>query len=150
MEITPDKWQQAKALFDSALQKAPSERLSFLASICPEHDLRQQVEQLLINHEQAGSFLSKPIIEHYNHAGAEKSDRLASGAIVAVRFKIVRLLERGGMGEVFEAHDLKLRRQVALKFLPEALSRDTQMRERFEREARAASGLDHPNISTVI
>src|SRR5437762_11568149 len=144
MEITPDKWQQAKALFDAVLQRPRSERESFLASVCAEGDLREQIEQLLRNHEQAGSFLSKPVIE------PPKSGRLAAGSIIAGRFKVVRLLGKGGMGEVFEAEDLKMfGRQVALKFLPQELVHDRQMRERFEREAKAASALDHPNICTV-
>src|SRR5438128_11135185 len=143
MEITPDKWQRAKTVFDAVLQQPAVERASFLAVACPEEDLREQVEQLLLNHEQAGSFLSKPVIE------LPKPERFAAGSIIAGRFKIVRLLGKGGMGEVFEAQDAKLRRQVALKFLPEELSRDPHMLERFEREARAASALDHPNICTV-
>src|SRR5215831_10398581 len=109
MEITPDKWQRAKAVFDAVLLQPAGERESFLASICPEDDLRRQVEQLLLNHEQAGSFLSKPIIEHHNQARAAISDRFASGTIVAARFKVIRLLGKGGMGEVFEAEDVKLR-----------------------------------------
>src|SRR5947207_4991647 len=143
MEIPPEKWKRTKAVFDAALQRPIAERASFLAIACPEEDVREQVEQLLLNHEQAGSFLSSPLIELPN------PDRFASGTIIASRFKIVRLLGKGGMGEVFEAEDLKLRRQVALKFLPEELSRDPQIIERFEREARAASARDHPNICTI-
>jgi serine/threonine protein kinase len=97
--------------------------------------LREQVEQLLLNHEQAGSFLSKPIFENQTQDVGQPG-RFVSGSIVAGRFKVVRLLDKGGMGEVFEAQDLKLRRQVALKVLPQELSRDVQMLERFEREAR--------------
>src|SRR6185437_7253622 len=103
MEITPDKWQRVKALFDALLEQAPEQRASFLARVCPEDDLRAQVEELVRNHEQAGSFLSKPILERSKRDSTANSDRFASGTIIASRFKIVRLVGKGGMGEVFEA-----------------------------------------------
>jgi Protein kinase domain/zinc-ribbon domain len=75
--------------------------------------------------------------------------RFAPGAIVAERYRIVALLGRGGMGEVYRAEDLKLSQVLAIKFLPEALSKDASALARFHSEVRIARQVSHPNVCRV-
>src|ERR1700747_501294 len=103
MDMTPEKWVRIKTLFEAALQQPAAKRTSFLARICPEAEVRVEVEKLLANHEEAGSFLSEPALgSPASRSSRHNSHELSSGEIVAGRFQIVRLLGKGGMGEVHE------------------------------------------------
>jgi eukaryotic-like serine/threonine-protein kinase len=147
--MKPESWQQLDQLFHSALERQPSERAAFLDEACGGDDtLHKQVEALLAAQEEAGSFIERPALEVEARSVADEQNELAAGQIIG-HYQIVSQLGVGGMGEVYLAEDATLGRKVALKLLPADFTRDIDRLRRFQQEARAASGLNHPNIITI-
>jgi len=85
----------------------------------------------------------------HTHTILRPIDELAPGTELAGKYKIIDVVGKGGMGIVYQAEDIKLKRKVALKFLPPELTKDKEAKERFVIEAQAAAALSHPNICTI-
>ncbi|MDQ2922294.1 MAG: serine/threonine protein kinase, partial [Acidobacteriota bacterium] len=147
--MTPERWQQVKEIFNSALQYEPAERSAFLVNACDGDDsLREEVESLISSHEKGGAFIDAPAYEVAAGSLTNDEDELKPGQTVGP-YDIVSLLGKGGMGQVYLAEDRRLGRKVALKFLSASFMNDSDRLRRFEQEARAASALNQPNILTI-
>jgi hypothetical protein len=153
--ITPSNWKQIRALFFAALERAPDDRAAFLRAQKSDDEVRREVASLLAAHADAGAAggheagVSDPAAPV---AGAptrrDRTATLQSGAKLGP-YVVVSLLGAGAMGEVYRARDTNLRREVALKILPESLAADRDRLARFTREARTLGVLNHPHIAQV-
>src|SRR5262245_39799902 len=148
-----NRWKKIKEVYDRALDLCGDEREGFLAEVCGDDaDLRREVESLLAAHDDAGQFLQAPAVEVA--AREIVADEVPSPAPQLIgwelaNYKIISLLGRGGMGEVYLAEDKRLRRKVAIKMLPAQFTNDAERVRRFKREAAAVSAINHPNILTI-
>src|SRR5215813_1408716 len=142
-----EQWQQIQELFHAALLKGTEERSIFLDQACGgDTSLRHEVDGLISAHETEDHFIDEP---GYVAAGdLLTTHQLQPGERLA-HYKIESILGEGGMGVIYLAEDTRLQRRVALKLLPPHFMVNPERVRRFEREARAASALSHPNIVTI-
>ena len=150
-KVVAEEWERVKELFESALDRPPHERAELLSRLGQDDPtLAKQVSALLTSHEQAGDFLNQPLIFSANFLDdLEEPQRFAPNDVLCNRFKIVRLIGKGGMGEVYEAFDQELEEGVALKTLRFEVSSNETFTARFRREIQLARKVTHPNVCRI-
>ncbi len=141
--MTAERWQRIKSLFGGAVSLAPQDRDAFLQRACADHpSLIAEVRKLIDNSAQTGDF---PQLG----TGMPPLQAFAAGDLAAGRFHILRLLGRGGMGEVYEAEDTLLNERVALKTIRREIAADPAILSRFRHEIQLTRRITNPNVCRI-
>ncbi len=140
--MTPFKGNEVEELFSESLHLASRDRQDYVLNSGKSKAIRDEVLQLLEHDRQAGSFLSKPVVDTF----ASLAQRIGSEI---AEFRLVRELGRGAMGIVYLAEDRSLDRKTAIKILNPTLTGSKKAVERFRREAQAAARLKHTSIVPI-
>lgn len=145
--LSPRRWRRVTDLLHRALPLGAAEREALLDEACAgDADLREEVDSLVRAHETSGPL--DELAGIFGPLGSAAGPTAREGEEVGP-YRVLERLGRGGMGVVHRARDTRLGRQVALKFLTPHRAADGESKERFLREARAASALDHPSLCTI-
>jgi serine/threonine protein kinase/Flp pilus assembly protein TadD len=147
--MTPARLQTIEEIFHAALDQEPDQIDQFVDTACAGDELlRRKVEALLASHQRAGSFIEIPAAGIATRIIENGQADLLVGQTIG-HYKILKRIGTGGMGEVYLASDITAGRDAALKVLPMRFTRDAERLRRFQQEAHAVVGLNHPNILTV-
>lgn len=147
--MVDEKWLKVREIFDSALRRLPEDRRRFVIEACGEDKiLLAEVESLLSSLGSAESFMETPAVAKVADVIETKTNKLERGKCFG-HYEIIERIGAGGMGEVYLAQDKKLDRRVAVKILNENFSQHESNLQRFRREAKSASALNHPNILII-
>lgn len=148
--MDPERLRQVEELYHAALELPATERESFIQERCDnDEELRRELETLLAVKKSSNNFFEKPPLSLAAQMFAEKDKKSNLAGQEISHYKIIKLLGAGGMGEVYLAEDTKLQRRIALKIVTAQFEHDVERIERFKKEARAISALNHPNIITI-
>ena len=148
--MTPELYQRLRPLYEGAVELPKEKRQRFLDEACQGNaELREALLALLVANDEEAGTLDRPIL-HFENRPASTARSFADGELILGRFRVVRYLAAGGMGEVYEAQDLFLQDlHVALKTIRPHIAADAELRRRFKREVVLAREVSHPNLCPI-
>jgi serine/threonine protein kinase len=139
--MTPEQWERISRIFEEAIELPPGQREEFLRRECRDDEEYKTVSRMIEEH-----FEKTDILDRRLWMFPPGPRVFGDGQLVAGRYRIVRFIGRGGMGEVYEVEDQELKERVALKTLLPEIAADERMIARFKQEIQLSRKIGHPNV----